>query len=88
MTGVDRKSSPTIELWRAMGIANSLGARRSSLNALSVPIFDRDEQVVVAVTSLGMAPRFDADLAVPLALRMQALSDQLPAQMGCPMRRK
>jgi DNA-binding IclR family transcriptional regulator len=68
---------------RARGIANSLGARRSGLNALSVPIFDHDGRVVVAVTALGMAPRFDADLAGTLARQMLALSEELSVQMGC-----
>ena len=67
---------------RARGIAHSLGARRSGLNALSVPVFDRDGQVVVAVTALGMAPRFDADVTGPLARQMLALSEELSAQMG------
>jgi DNA-binding IclR family transcriptional regulator len=69
---------------RARGIANSRGARRSGLNALSVPIFDRDGRVVVAVTALGMAPRFDADTTGPLAGQMLALSEELSAQMGSP----
>jgi DNA-binding IclR family transcriptional regulator len=69
---------------RARGIANSLGARRSGLNALSVPIFDQDGQVVVAVTALGMAPRFDADVAGSLAGQMLALSGELSTQMGYP----
>lgn len=67
---------------RARRIASSLGARRSGLNALSVPIFDRDGEVVVAVTALGMAPRFDADVTGTLARRMLALSSELSAQMG------
>jgi DNA-binding IclR family transcriptional regulator len=69
---------------RARGIAHSLGARRSGLNALSVPVFDREGRVVVAVTALGMAPRFDADMAGPLAGQMMALSQELSAQMGGP----
>jgi DNA-binding IclR family transcriptional regulator len=67
---------------RARGVAQSFGARRSGLNALSVPVLDRDGQVVVAVTALGMAPRFDADMAGPLARQMLALSRQLSAQLG------
>jgi DNA-binding IclR family transcriptional regulator len=67
---------------RTRRIANSLGARRSGLNALSVPVFDRDGQVVVAVTALGMAPRFDADITGALASQMLALSGELSAQMG------
>jgi DNA-binding IclR family transcriptional regulator len=69
---------------RARGITHSLGARRSGLNALSVPVFDQDRRVVVAVTTLGMAPRFDADTAGPLARQMLALSEELSAQMGYP----
>jgi DNA-binding IclR family transcriptional regulator len=69
---------------RTRGIAHSLGARRSGLNALSVPIFDRDGQVVVAVTALGMAPRFDADIMGALAGQMRTLSEELSAQMGYP----
>jgi hypothetical protein len=37
---------------------------------------------VVAVTALGMAPRFDADMTGPLARKMLALSAELSAQMG------
>ena len=47
-----------------------------------MPIFDRDGQVVVAVTALGMAPRFDADVTGKLARQMLALSAELSAQMG------
>ena len=73
---------------RARGIANSLGARRSGLNALSVPIFASDGQVVVAVTALGMAPRFHSEMTGAVATRMLALSQELSAQMGFPVRRK
>ena len=73
---------------RARGIANSLGARRSGLNALSVPIFASNGQVVVAVTALGMAPRFHAEMTGAVAARMLALSQELSAQMGFPVRRK
>jgi DNA-binding IclR family transcriptional regulator len=80
---IERVYQEYIEI-RARGIANSLGARRSGLNALSVPIFDRDGRVVVAVTVLGMAPRFDADTTGPLARQMLALSEEISAQMGSP----
>ena len=67
---------------RARQIANSLGARRNGLNALSVPVFDRHGQVVVAVTALGMAPRFDTDVNGELAGKLLALSDELSVKMG------
>jgi len=80
--GAQVKKGDLLAEIQARGIANSLGARRSGLNALSVPVFDRDGRVVVAVTALGMAPRFDADMAGPLARRMLSLSAELSAQMG------
>ena len=67
---------------RAKGIAKSLGARRTGLNALSVPIFDGHGAVLVTVTALGMAPRFSADLRGDLAQQMLALSHELSAQLG------
>ena len=67
---------------RAKGIAKSLGARRTGLNALSVPIFDWRGTVLVTVTALGMAPRFSADLRGDLAQQMLALSHELSTQLG------
>ena len=81
--GIERVYGDYAEI-RGRGIANSLGANRSGLNALSVPVFDREGQVVVAVTALGMAPRFDADVSGALAQQMLALSGALSAQMGGP----
>lgn len=67
---------------RAKGISKSLGARRTGLNALSVPIFDLSGNVAVAVTALGMAPRFNADIRSDLARKMLRLSDELSIQLG------
>jgi IclR family acetate operon transcriptional repressor len=51
---------------RKRGIAHSLGARQSGLNALSAPVMDQHGAVVAAVTMLGMAPHFDASpMAAP-----------------------
>lgn len=69
---------------RAHKIAKSLGARRSDLNALSVPIFDQQGNVVVAVTALGMGPRFEADSRGDLARKLLSLSNDLSAQSGWP----
>jgi hypothetical protein len=40
------------------------------------------------VTALGMAPRFHAEMTGAVATRMLALSQELSAQMGFPMRKK
>ena len=67
---------------RAKGISKSLGARRTGLNALSVPIFDWSGNIVVAVTALGMAPRFKADIRSGTARKMLSLSVELSTQLG------
>lgn len=45
---------------RKKAIANSHGARRRGLNALSVPLFDHTGSIVAAVTVLGMSPHYEA----------------------------
>jgi DNA-binding IclR family transcriptional regulator len=67
---------------RRDGIAWSLGARRRGLNALSVPLFDHEGQVIAAVTVLGMAPQFDAAPQGPAARLLRQLGKELSARMG------
>jgi len=63
-------------------IAWSLGARRRGLNALSVPLFDHEGQVMAAVTVLGMAPQFDASPHGTAAKLLRELGNELSARMG------
>ena len=67
---------------RKRGMANSLGARRSGLNALSVPLLDFQGKVTAAITILGMAPQFDADLSGASATLLRQLGQSLSAQLG------
>jgi DNA-binding IclR family transcriptional regulator len=67
---------------RKNGIAWSQGARRRGLNALSVPLFDMDGQVIAAVTVLGMGPEFDAAPSGPAARLLRRLGAELSASMG------
>jgi DNA-binding IclR family transcriptional regulator len=67
---------------RKDGIAWSLGARRDGLNALSVPLFDHEGQVIAAVTVLGMAPHFDAAPHGAAARLLRQLGKELSARMG------
>jgi DNA-binding IclR family transcriptional regulator len=69
-------------LIRERGIANSLGARRSGLNALSVPLMDFQGKVTAAITILGMAPHFDADLNGASATLLRELGQSLSEQLG------
>jgi DNA-binding IclR family transcriptional regulator len=67
---------------RKRGIAQSLGARQSGLNALSAPLFDRAGTVVAAVTMLGMDPHFDASPDGRAAARLLRVSGALSARLG------
>jgi DNA-binding IclR family transcriptional regulator len=66
----------------ANGMARSMGARRRGLNALSTPLFDHSGQVIAAITVLGMAPNFQADLQGRAANLLKQLGLQLSAQLG------
>ena len=70
------------EAIRKAGIACSHGARRRGLNALSVPLFDQQGQVIAAVTVLGMAPHFDAAPQGAAAKLLRKLGAELSARMG------
>ena len=73
------------EAIRKAGIACSYGARRRGLNALSVPLFDQQQQVIAAVTVLGMAPQFDAAPNGAAARLLRKLGAELSARMGQPV---
>jgi hypothetical protein len=64
------------------GVANSIGARRTGLNALSTPLFDKSGKVVAAITILGMAPNFEARLDGRAAELLTTLSRQLSLKLG------
>ncbi len=64
------------------GIANSMGARRTGLNALSTPLFDSSGQVVAAITVLGMAPHFNASLEGRAATLLKQLGQSLSGKLG------
>jgi len=64
------------------GVANSIGARRTGLNALSTPLFDQSGKVLAAITILGMAPNFEAQLNGRAAELLMALGRQLSLKLG------
>lgn len=66
----------------ARGMACSIGARRRGLNALSTPLFNQSGQVIAAITVLGMAPNFQANLQSRAAKLLKQLGQQLSSQLG------
>lgn len=84
-----RKSEAAVEavyteyaMIRNDGIAASQGARRSDVNALSVPITDHGGNVVAAVTLLGMAPQFEGVAGSKAGKQLQQFGRQLSALLG------
>lgn len=67
---------------RNNAIASSLSSRRAGLNALSVPLFDHTGELVATITTLGMAPHFDASLQGHAAQLLKKLGMELSAKMG------
>lgn len=67
---------------RRAGIASSKSARRSGLNALSVPLFDQQGQVTAAITILGMSPQFEADTESTAGQMLCTLGRALSLQLG------
>lgn len=51
-------------------------------NALSVPLFDQHGHVTAAITTLGMAPHFDADTEGVAAQMLRRLGHELSRQLG------
>jgi DNA-binding IclR family transcriptional regulator len=67
---------------RKRGLAHSLGARQTGLNALSAPLFERDGSVIAAITVLGMAPHFDASPDGRAAVRLLEVTRVLSAKLA------
>ena len=67
---------------RKRGIAHSLGARQSGLNALSAAVFDHDGSVVAALTMLGIGPHFDASPESKAAARLLRVSNAVSERLA------
>lgn len=67
---------------RRRALARSVGERYPGLNSFAAPIFDSNGQVILALTSFGLAPTFSSswDGHIPRALHSAA--EQLTRQIG------
>jgi DNA-binding IclR family transcriptional regulator len=67
---------------RRRGLARTTGERYPGLNSFAAPVFDRSGQVILALTSFGLASTFPSswDGEVPRALR--AAAENLTRQIG------
>ncbi len=71
----------TLQEVRRRGLARAVGKPIPGINALSVPVFDFNGRVVLAMTALGPAgtfdPSWDGDLANTLKICAEAVSRRL-----------
>jgi DNA-binding IclR family transcriptional regulator len=67
---------------RRHGVARVKGQLLPGIHALSVPVFDHEGRMVLAITALGHAGRFDADWAGAPALRLRAVAAELSQRLG------
>ncbi len=67
---------------RQRGMAQALGNPLPGIDALSVPVFDHSDRLVMAITCLGPASLFDADPEGPIAKALLACAADISRQLG------
>jgi DNA-binding IclR family transcriptional regulator len=67
---------------RATGMARALGNPLPGIDALSVPVFNHSENIVLALTSLGPSSLFDASPAGPTAKALKDCAAEISRQLG------
>ena len=67
---------------RAQGMTQALGNPLPGIDALSVPVFDHSERLVLALTCLGPSGLFDADLNGATAKELLRCANTISAQLG------
>ncbi len=67
---------------REAGISQALGNPLPGIDALSVPVFDHSNHLVMALTCLGPASLFDASPDGPIADALRACAMEISRQLG------
>lgn len=67
---------------RERGLARAVGEPIPGINALSAPVFDHTQGIVLAITTLGPAGSFDPAWDGPLAREVRACADDISRQLG------
>ena len=67
---------------RKAGIAQALGNPLPGIDALSVPVFDHSNRLVMALTCLGPASLFDASPDGPIARALRQCAAEISHQLG------
>jgi len=71
-----------LEAIREAGISQGLGRHIKGIRSLSVPVFDHQGRMTVALSAIGNEATFNADLDGPIAHALIALGSRLSAQLG------
>jgi DNA-binding IclR family transcriptional regulator len=73
----------TISQTRSLGLGVvTTGALIPRVSALSVPIFDKDGSLVLALSALGWTEEFDGDVTGALAERLKRVADDVSGALG------
>jgi DNA-binding IclR family transcriptional regulator len=67
----------------ATGISHSTSERREGIDAMCVPVFDRDGKLVLSITLLGTSARFDSRLDGPVVAQLRKGAEEISRRIGC-----
>jgi len=83
--------SPTESAWqadlqdiRARGMARAQGHPLPGVNALTLPVFNHEGQIVLALTCLGPSFLLDTDWDSPIAASLKQCADMISIELGKP----
>ncbi|MCB5363435.1 IclR family transcriptional regulator [Pusillimonas sp. CC-YST705] len=83
--------SPTESAWqadlqdiRARGMARAQGHPLPGVNAFSLPVFNHEGQIVLALTCLGPSFLLDTDWESPIAASLKQCADMISIELGKP----
>lgn len=80
--GMHEDFEAALETIRASRIARAMGKPLPGINAFSVPVFDHNGRLALAVTAIGPAGMLDPDWNSPVANAMHAFSSRMSARLG------
>jgi DNA-binding IclR family transcriptional regulator len=67
---------------RRHGLARAVGRPIPGINAVSAPVFDFNDRIVLAITALGPSGTFDAAWKGEIAVAVRECADALSRQLG------
>lgn len=67
---------------RAAGVASVKGELLPRVAGIAVPVFDKDNRVILALTALGWTDEFDPNPRGTLAMKLKATGEAVSRSLG------